>query len=87
MLDITNYFRFPPMTFSGIDIKKWYRKSLVDHRYYGRTTGPAVCDSKGLQLLARVLNFKFWEALGEVWQQKPELFSSDIKTLSDIELT
>jgi hypothetical protein len=74
------------VTSSGIDIKNWYQRSLVVHHHYGRTTGPAMCDSKGLQLLTRDLNLKFWEALGEVWQQEPELFGPDIKTFADIEL-
>jgi hypothetical protein len=75
------------ITSSGIDIKTWYpRRSLLVHRAYGRTRGPAVCDSKGLQLFTRDLNFKFWEALGEIWQQEPELFLSDVNTLPDIEL-
>jgi hypothetical protein len=68
-------------TSSSIDIKTWYQRSLLVHRAYRRTQGPAVCNSKGLQLFTRDLNFKFWEALGESWQ-----FLSDVKTLPDIEL-
>jgi hypothetical protein len=45
-----------------------------------------VCHSKGLQLFTRDLNFKFWEALGKIWQQEPELFLTNVKTLPDIEL-
>jgi hypothetical protein len=73
-------------TSSGINIKTWYQRSLLVHRAYGRTQGPAVWDSKGLQLFTRDLNFKFWEALGKIWQQEPELFLSDVKTLPDMEL-
>jgi hypothetical protein len=73
-------------TSSVIDIQTWYRRSISVHRAYGRTRGPAMCDSEGLQLFTRDLNLKFWEALGKIWQQEPELFLSDIKTLPDIEL-
>jgi hypothetical protein len=73
-------------TSSGINIKTWYRRSLSVHRAYGHTRGPAVCDSKGLQLFTRDLNFKFWEALGKIWQKELDLFLSDVKTLPDIEL-
>jgi hypothetical protein len=70
----------------GIEMKLWYWRALTVHGSYGRTRGPAVCNSQGFQLFTADFNVKFWEVLVEIWDKLPSLIGPDINDVLEIEV-
>jgi len=72
-------------TTSGLQVRRWLRRTIATNYMHGRTTGPAFCDEQGKVLTMRDMNECFHEALGAVFARHPSLFLADIKTQQDIE--
>ena len=71
-------------TKSGIKIRFWVDRAVALQRSLGRTAGPMMQDRSGKRVSATKLNEILHEALTYVFQRKPSLFPSSIKTDEDI---
>jgi hypothetical protein len=72
-------------TKSGIQVRRWMRRTLAANYANGRVSGPAFCDEKGVVLSTRVMNGMLHEVLEEVRVEHPTLFLADITSRADIE--
>jgi hypothetical protein len=72
-------------TKSGIQVRRWLRRTLAANFAEGRVTGPAFCDEKGIVLTTRVMNEMFHEMLEEIRVEHKTLFLGDILSRADIE--
>jgi hypothetical protein len=73
------------VTSSGIQVQLWLQRLVQLRTREGRTKGPAICDSEGMQLSTRVLNGLFVECLCEILDEQPALFLANVKNAGDIE--
>lgn len=73
------------VTKSGIEVRRWVRRTLAANFAEGRKTGPAFCDEKGVVLTTRVMNEMFHEMLEEIRVEHKTLFLGDILSRADIE--
>lgn len=73
------------VTSSGIQVQLWLQRLVQLRTREGRTKGPAICDSEGIQLSTRILNARFVECLCDILEESPELFLANIKNAGDIE--
>jgi hypothetical protein len=71
---------------SGIQVQLWLQRLVQLRTREGRTKGPAICDSDGMQLSTSVLNTRFVECLCDIFEEKPGLFLDNIKNAGDIEM-
>lgn len=60
-------------TWLGIEVRKWIRRVTANYAE-GRTSGPALCDSKGKVLTSFDMNEMLHEALCEVFDYSPGYF-------------
>ena len=73
------------VTKSGINVRRWLRRTIAVNFSEGRVTGPAFCDEKGVVLPTRVMNDMLHEMLEEIRCEHKSLFLGDIQSRGDIE--
>jgi hypothetical protein len=72
-------------TKSGIQVRRWLRRSIAANYAEGRVSGPAICDEQGVVLSTRVMNEMLHEMLEEIRVEHKTLFLADIVSRGDIE--
>jgi hypothetical protein len=72
-------------TNSGIQVRRWLRRTVAANYAEGRVTGPAFCDEKGVVLTTRNMNGMLHEMLEEIRVEHKTLFLGDILSRADIE--
>jgi hypothetical protein len=73
------------VTKSGIQVRRWIRRTLAVNFANDRVSGPALCDAKGQVLTTKVMNDILHDILDEVRLEHPTLFLADITSRADIE--
>jgi hypothetical protein len=73
------------VTKSGIQVRRWVRRTIASNFSNNRMSGPAFCDEKGVVLTTRAMNDLLHEVLEEIRGEHPTLFLADITSRSDIE--
>ena len=71
-------------TGSGIRVKQWVRRMLAVHRAGNRQTGPVFTNREGYQSSTAEMNELFLQVLGEIYEERPDLFGIDIQDASDL---
>jgi hypothetical protein len=71
-------------TNSGIQVRRWLRRTLAVTYSNNRVSGPGFCDEKGGMLPAHVMNEMLHQVLDEVWVHHPTLFLVDITPRTNI---
>jgi len=72
-------------TKSGIQVRRWLRRTIAANYAEGRVSGPALCDERGVVLTTRTMNEMLHEMLEEIRGEHKTLFLGDIVSRADIE--
>jgi hypothetical protein len=73
------------VTKSGVQVRRWIRRTLAANHANGRVSGPAFCNEKGVVLTTQIMNGMLHEILDEIREEHPSLFLADITSRADIE--
>jgi hypothetical protein len=73
------------VTKSGIQVRRWMRRTMAANYAEGHVSGPAFCDEKGMVLTTPVMNEILHEMLEEVRAEHNILFLGDILSRADIQ--
>lgn len=72
------------ITSSGINVKDTVLRVLKIKRKLNLKDGPLISNEKGILLPSRAVDDMLIEVLSEIFEESPDLFPGDVKTLEDI---